>query len=73
MVDITGMQKNRPHIKKCEFATEMYETYFIRPSNGHSSPGIQRPESLYMRMADLTNPVAPCHVPSGKTSRIYFE
>eukprot|EP00959_Pyramimonas_sp_CCMP1952_P238699 4987986-Pyramimonas_sp.AAC.1 len=45
------------HIKKCEFATEMCETYFIRPSNGHSSPGIKCLESFYT--ADLTFPGAP--------------
>eukprot|EP00959_Pyramimonas_sp_CCMP1952_P129211 2701827-Pyramimonas_sp.AAC.1 len=61
MVSSTGMQKNRLNIKKCKFASETHDKYFIRPNNGHSSPGIKCPESLYMRMADLTIPGAPCY------------
>eukprot|EP00959_Pyramimonas_sp_CCMP1952_P268037 5604378-Pyramimonas_sp.AAC.1 len=61
MVDDAGMQKNRPQTKQCKFAAEMCETYFIRPSNGHSSPGIKYPESLYMRITDLTITGAPCY------------
>eukprot|EP00959_Pyramimonas_sp_CCMP1952_P440136 9214524-Pyramimonas_sp.AAC.1 len=38
-----------------------YDTYFIRPSNGHRSPGIRCPESLYMRITDLSAPGAPRH------------
>eukprot|EP00959_Pyramimonas_sp_CCMP1952_P172197 3597768-Pyramimonas_sp.AAC.1 len=35
--------------------------HFIRPSNGHSSPGIKCPESLYMRIRVMTIPGAPCY------------
>eukprot|EP00959_Pyramimonas_sp_CCMP1952_P083881 1754412-Pyramimonas_sp.AAC.1 len=35
------------------------DTYFIRPSNGHSSLGIRCPESLYMRITDLSEPGVP--------------
>eukprot|EP00959_Pyramimonas_sp_CCMP1952_P072240 1508777-Pyramimonas_sp.AAC.1 len=59
MVDNTGMQKNRLQLKKCQCASEARETYFIRSSNGHSSPGIKCPESLYMRITDLIVPGAP--------------
>eukprot|EP00959_Pyramimonas_sp_CCMP1952_P072663 1518279-Pyramimonas_sp.AAC.1 len=38
-----------------------YDAYFIRPTHGHSSPGIKCPESLYMRIADLSAPGAPCY------------
>eukprot|EP00959_Pyramimonas_sp_CCMP1952_P380522 7972179-Pyramimonas_sp.AAC.1 len=74
MVGDAGIQKNRPLIKKCKFATEMCETYFIRPSSGHSSPGIRCPGSLSMRLTDLTFPGAPCcfMVLNGKNTRIYF-
>eukprot|EP00959_Pyramimonas_sp_CCMP1952_P193799 4052468-Pyramimonas_sp.AAC.1 len=54
-----GMRKNRIHIKKCKYASETHDAYFIRPSNGRSSPGIKCPESLYMRIADLTIPGVP--------------
>eukprot|EP00959_Pyramimonas_sp_CCMP1952_P170191 3555499-Pyramimonas_sp.AAC.1 len=59
MVVNAGMQKNRLHIKRCKFTTEMYETYFIRASNGHISPGMQCPASLCMRTTGLTIPGAP--------------
>eukprot|EP00959_Pyramimonas_sp_CCMP1952_P261744 5473401-Pyramimonas_sp.AAC.1 len=35
------------------------DTYFIRPANGHSSPGIRCPESLYMRIVGLSALWAP--------------
>eukprot|EP00959_Pyramimonas_sp_CCMP1952_P356379 7463417-Pyramimonas_sp.AAC.1 len=35
--------------------------HFIRPSNGHSSPGIKCLESLCMRITDLIMPGAPCY------------
>eukprot|EP00959_Pyramimonas_sp_CCMP1952_P409290 8577823-Pyramimonas_sp.AAC.1 len=61
VVDSAGMPKNRLHIKMCKLAAEMCETYFIVPSNGRSSPGIKCPESLYMRITDLTISGAPCY------------
>eukprot|EP00959_Pyramimonas_sp_CCMP1952_P271079 5667553-Pyramimonas_sp.AAC.1 len=39
----------------------MYETYFIRPSNGHSSPGTKCLASLYMGITGLTIPGALCY------------
>eukprot|EP00959_Pyramimonas_sp_CCMP1952_P444897 9315866-Pyramimonas_sp.AAC.1 len=65
MVDHAALPKNRLHIKKCKFATDTHDTYFIRPSSGRSSPGIKCPESLYMRIADLTIPGAPCYFTLG--------
>eukprot|EP00959_Pyramimonas_sp_CCMP1952_P088716 1856299-Pyramimonas_sp.AAC.1 len=41
MVGHAGMQKNRLQLKKCHYASEAREAHFIRPSNGHSSPGIK--------------------------------
>eukprot|EP00959_Pyramimonas_sp_CCMP1952_P136322 2852569-Pyramimonas_sp.AAC.1 len=35
------------------------DAYFIRPTNGHSSPGIKCPESLYMEITGLSAPGAP--------------
>eukprot|EP00959_Pyramimonas_sp_CCMP1952_P057761 1205626-Pyramimonas_sp.AAC.1 len=61
MVDKAGMQKCRLQIKKCKFATEAHSTHFVRPSIGHSRPGIKCPESLCMRITDLTIPRAPCY------------
>eukprot|EP00959_Pyramimonas_sp_CCMP1952_P342697 7179545-Pyramimonas_sp.AAC.1 len=61
IVDSTGVQNNRPQVKKCQCASEARETYFIRPSNGHGSPGIKCLGSLYMRNTDLTVPEAPCY------------
>eukprot|EP00959_Pyramimonas_sp_CCMP1952_P457932 9475777-Pyramimonas_sp.AAC.1 len=43
----------------------MYETYFVRLSNGRSSPGMKCLESLYMGMADLIIPGAPCYLTHG--------
>eukprot|EP00959_Pyramimonas_sp_CCMP1952_P448005 9381003-Pyramimonas_sp.AAC.1 len=45
MADHAGMQSNRLQLKTCKHASESHETYFIRPSNGHSSPRIKYPES----------------------------
>eukprot|EP00959_Pyramimonas_sp_CCMP1952_P058985 1231968-Pyramimonas_sp.AAC.1 len=39
-VDHAGMQKSRLQLKKCKYASESRDAYFIRPSNGHSSPWI---------------------------------
>eukprot|EP00959_Pyramimonas_sp_CCMP1952_P022225 467279-Pyramimonas_sp.AAC.1 len=32
-----------------KYSSENHDAYFIRPSNGHSSPGSKCPESLYIR------------------------
>eukprot|EP00959_Pyramimonas_sp_CCMP1952_P110271 2307197-Pyramimonas_sp.AAC.1 len=61
MRDHSGVQKDRLQVKKSTFTGESHPTYFLRPSNGHSSPGIKCPESLYKRLADLTLPGAPCY------------
>eukprot|EP00959_Pyramimonas_sp_CCMP1952_P267331 5589365-Pyramimonas_sp.AAC.1 len=39
MVDNTGMQKNRRQLKKMKYSSEKRDAHFLRPSNGHSSPG----------------------------------
>eukprot|EP00959_Pyramimonas_sp_CCMP1952_P334069 6996242-Pyramimonas_sp.AAC.1 len=65
MVLHTGMQKNRLQLNKCKYASESHDTYLIRPSNGHSSPGIRRPESWSMRITDVTVPGAPCSFTHG--------
>eukprot|EP00959_Pyramimonas_sp_CCMP1952_P373384 7819520-Pyramimonas_sp.AAC.1 len=44
-----GMQKNRLQVKKTILRGITCPTYNLRPSNGHSSPGIRHPESLYSR------------------------
>eukprot|EP00959_Pyramimonas_sp_CCMP1952_P095944 2005979-Pyramimonas_sp.AAC.2 len=59
------MQKNWLQVKKCMFATETHPAYFLRPSKEHISPGIKCPESLYMRITDLTIPGAPCYFTHG--------
>eukprot|EP00959_Pyramimonas_sp_CCMP1952_P450279 9428128-Pyramimonas_sp.AAC.1 len=68
MVGNAGMQKNRLQAQKCKFATETHPTYFLRPSNGRSGPGIKCPESLCMRITDLTTPGAPCYSIHGTQS-----
>eukprot|EP00959_Pyramimonas_sp_CCMP1952_P129299 2703577-Pyramimonas_sp.AAC.1 len=60
-IDESGMRKNRLQIKKIKYFDINYDTCFIRPTNGHSSPGIKCPESLYMRITDLSAPGAPCY------------
>eukprot|EP00959_Pyramimonas_sp_CCMP1952_P386513 8100392-Pyramimonas_sp.AAC.1 len=65
MADNAGMQNNRLQLKKCQYASEAHETYFTRPSNGHSSPRIKCPESFYMRITDLIVPGAPCNLIHG--------
>eukprot|EP00959_Pyramimonas_sp_CCMP1952_P107996 2258109-Pyramimonas_sp.AAC.1 len=47
--------------RKTDYSSEAHETYSIRPSNGHSSPGINCPSSLCMRMTYLSLPGAPCY------------
>eukprot|EP00959_Pyramimonas_sp_CCMP1952_P118210 2471447-Pyramimonas_sp.AAC.1 len=60
MVDTSsGMQENRLQVKKLEFCGEARPTYFQRPTNGHSSPGIKCPESLCSRVTDLIDAGAP--------------
>eukprot|EP00959_Pyramimonas_sp_CCMP1952_P403860 8462684-Pyramimonas_sp.AAC.1 len=59
-VDDAGMQKNRLQLKRMKYSSEKHDTYFIRPRAGRSSPGIKCPESLSMRISDLTVPGAPC-------------
>eukprot|EP00959_Pyramimonas_sp_CCMP1952_P346595 7259342-Pyramimonas_sp.AAC.1 len=61
MVDSAGMQKNRLQVQKCKFASETHPTYFLRPSSGHSSPGMMRPEPSCKGIIDLTTPGAPCY------------
>eukprot|EP00959_Pyramimonas_sp_CCMP1952_P393778 8251152-Pyramimonas_sp.AAC.1 len=38
MLDESGMEKNRLHIKNMKYSDMNKDTYFIRPTNGHSSP-----------------------------------
>eukprot|EP00959_Pyramimonas_sp_CCMP1952_P435648 9122601-Pyramimonas_sp.AAC.1 len=47
MIDESVMKKYRLQIKKMKYSDLTYDTYFIRPTNGHSSPGIKCPASLY--------------------------
>eukprot|EP00959_Pyramimonas_sp_CCMP1952_P393715 8249901-Pyramimonas_sp.AAC.1 len=56
MIDESGMKKKRLHVKKMRYPDMNYDTYFIRPTNGHSSPGIKCPESLFMKIIDLSAP-----------------
>eukprot|EP00959_Pyramimonas_sp_CCMP1952_P451575 9454851-Pyramimonas_sp.AAC.1 len=53
MVDSTRMEKNRLQVKKCQYASEAHETYFIRPSNGRSSPRIKCPEAFWANIPSL--------------------
>eukprot|EP00959_Pyramimonas_sp_CCMP1952_P189088 3955055-Pyramimonas_sp.AAC.1 len=50
---------SRPQMKKLTFRGEARPTYYLRPSNGRSSPGIRCPESLRSRVADLNEAGAP--------------
>eukprot|EP00959_Pyramimonas_sp_CCMP1952_P074317 1552961-Pyramimonas_sp.AAC.1 len=60
MVDAnSGMQMNRSLVEKLKFRGEARSTYFLRPSNGHSSPDISCPEALYSRVTDLMEAGAP--------------
>eukprot|EP00959_Pyramimonas_sp_CCMP1952_P246783 5158049-Pyramimonas_sp.AAC.1 len=59
------MKKNRLQIKKMRYSDMIYDTYFIRPSNWHSSPGIRCPESLYLRITDLSAHGAPRYLTYG--------
>eukprot|EP00959_Pyramimonas_sp_CCMP1952_P351808 7371144-Pyramimonas_sp.AAC.1 len=56
VIDASGMKSNRMHINKMMYADMADDTCFIRPFNGHSSPGIRCPESIYMRITDLSAP-----------------
>eukprot|EP00959_Pyramimonas_sp_CCMP1952_P013425 283175-Pyramimonas_sp.AAC.1 len=44
-----------------KYPSEKYDADFIRPCNGHGSPGIKCRESLYFRDADLSAPGSPCY------------
>eukprot|EP00959_Pyramimonas_sp_CCMP1952_P254451 5314790-Pyramimonas_sp.AAC.1 len=55
------MQKNRLQVKKPLLTGGSHPTYFLRPSNGPSSPGIRCPEPLCKRVTDQTSPGAPCY------------
>eukprot|EP00959_Pyramimonas_sp_CCMP1952_P160848 3363871-Pyramimonas_sp.AAC.1 len=56
-----------------KYSSENHDAYFIRPSNGHSSPGIKCPEPLYTRITDLSAPGAPCHLIPGNAMGEYTE
>eukprot|EP00959_Pyramimonas_sp_CCMP1952_P173580 3627139-Pyramimonas_sp.AAC.1 len=53
------MEKNRLHIKQMRHSGMDYDTYFIRPINGRSSPDTKCPESSYVRITDLSTLGAP--------------
>eukprot|EP00959_Pyramimonas_sp_CCMP1952_P107929 2256692-Pyramimonas_sp.AAC.1 len=55
----TGVQKNRLQVKKIEFCGEARPTFFLRPSNGRSSPGVRCPESVHSRVTALAEAGAP--------------
>eukprot|EP00959_Pyramimonas_sp_CCMP1952_P304771 6378590-Pyramimonas_sp.AAC.1 len=59
------MQKHRLQQNALKFPGESHPTYFLRPNNGHRSPGIKCPGSFCSRMTDVTAPGAPCYFMRG--------
>eukprot|EP00959_Pyramimonas_sp_CCMP1952_P395227 8281004-Pyramimonas_sp.AAC.2 len=60
MVDASsGMQKNRLQVKKLKFCGGARLAYLLRPSSGHSGPGVECPELLCSRVTELDEARVP--------------